>query len=76
MEVTSTMKELDDKLSPYVFLLTHEAFLVNYRYIRGINHDYIIHLGDGNKVYLSKRKAYEIKSRHLELMEKEVELIF
>lgn len=76
LEVTSTMKELEEKLTPYGFLMTHKAFLVNYRYITDIDNDYMIHLSNGEKVYLAKRKAVEIKERYLELMQKDVELIF
>lgn len=76
LEITSTMKELEEKLTPYGFLLTHKAFLVNYRYIKDIDNDYMIHLTNGESAFLSKRKAYEIKSKYMDLIEKEVDLIF
>lgn len=36
----------------------------------------MIHLFNGEKVYLAKRKSAEIKTRYLELLQKDVELIF
>lgn len=36
----------------------------------------MIHLFNGEKVYLAKRKSVEIKTRYLELLQKDVELIF
>lgn len=76
IEITSTLHTLQEQLEPYGFLLTHKAFLVNYKYIQDIDASYNIHLTDGSIVYLAKRKASEIKSKYLELMQNETNLIF
>lgn len=76
IEITSTLHDLQEQLEPYGFLLTHKAFLVNYKYIQDIDTDYNIHLLNGAIVYLAKRKASEIKSKYLELMQEDTKLIF
>lgn len=74
--ITSTMKELEEKLSPYGFLLTHKAFLVNYKFIKDIDNELLIHLSNGEKVFLAKRKVSEVKQKYLELVQNETKLIF
>ena len=71
----STMKDFENMLKDKGFILTHKAFLVNYRFIKDILND-TIEMTNGDIVYLSKRKVHEVKMFYLEHAKSDSNLIF
>ncbi len=75
LEIASTMKQLCEELEPEGFISVHKAFLVNYRYIMSIGED-CVYLKDGSSVFMANKKAKEVKTRFMELMQSETDLLF
>lgn len=73
--VVSTMKDFEEQLKDYGFILTHKAFLVNYKFIKDIGLDNI-RMTNGDLVYLSKRKSHDVKTFYLMQVQKDRALIF
>lgn len=68
-QIRRNLKELEDELAQDGFIRVHKGFLVNYNYIRLIEQDSVL-LTSGERVPLSRRKLQEVKSRFLQLMQK------
>lgn len=73
--VSSSLANLYDELKDYGFIQCHKAYIVNYIYIYAILTD-TIKLKDGSEIYLAKRKATEVKKRHLELLQSSGKILF
>lgn len=69
-QIRRNLKELEDELATDGFIRVHKGFLVNYNYIRLIEQDNVL-LTDGRRIPLSRRKHQEVKSRFLQLMQKD-----
>lgn len=72
---TLSLASLFDELQDHGFLQCHKAVIVNYIYIYAILSD-TIKLKNGEEVYLSRRKAKEVKLKHLELLQNEGKILF
>lgn len=72
---TASLQTLFDELRDYGFIQTHKAVIVNYIYIYAILVD-TVKLKNGEEVYLSRRKAKEVKTKHLELLQSTTKILF
>ncbi len=72
---TASLSSLYDELKEFGFIQCHKAIIVNYLYIYAILTD-TIKLKNGEEIYLSRRKAKEVKMRHLELLQQEGKILF
>lgn len=68
-QIRRNLKDLEDELAQDGFIRIHKGYLVNYHYIRLIEQDSVL-LTDGEQVPLSRRKLQAVKSRFLQLMQK------
>lgn len=75
LQVTLSMKKLEEDLASRGFLRVHSGYLVNYRYIRSLGTSEIT-LTDGNIVPVSRRKFQEIKLQYMEFAAREDSYIF
>lgn len=67
--LTSSMKKLEEELSPYGFIRFHSGYLVNYRYIKLIkNHEVL--LKTGKLLPVSRGQMHSSRERFFELMRK------
>lgn len=71
MSLTSLFNELKD----HGFIQCHKAVVVNYIYIYAILTD-TIKLKNGEELFLARRKAREVKMKHLELLQKSGKILF
>ncbi len=72
---TASLLSLFDELKDYGFIQTHKAVIVNYIYIYAILVD-TVKLKNGEEVFLSRRKAKEVKMKHLELLQNTAKILF
>ena len=72
---TLSLSNLFDELQDHGFIQCHKAVIVNYIYIYAILSD-TIKLKNGEEVFLSRRKAKEVKLKHLELMQGAGKILF
>ena len=75
IKVSTTMNHLDESLSKHDFLRCHKAFIVNSMYVYSISNDEI-RLKTGESVYLSRRKAKEIKERYLDYVQNKGKFVY
>lgn len=68
IKITSSMKELCAELESKGFIHCHKSFLVNYLFILVIEKDTIV-LKNGQKIYVSRRKATAAKDKFLSLIQ-------
>lgn len=67
LQIKSSMKELDDRLSEKGFIRVHKGFLVNYQFINSIKNNNVI-LTNGNEIPISRRNVNAVKEKYLNLM--------
>ncbi len=72
---TASLLSLFDELRDYGFIQSHKAVIVNYIYIYAILTD-TIKLKNGEEIFLSRRKAKEVKMKHLELLQETGKILF
>ena len=72
---TLSLATLFDELQDHGFIQCHKAVIVNYIYIYAILTD-TIKLKNGEEVFLSRRKAKEVKLKHLELLQNSGKILF
>ena len=72
---TLSLATLFDELQDHGFIQRHKAVIVNYIYIYAILTD-TIKLKNGEEVFLSRRKAKEVKLKHLELLQNSGKILF
>lgn len=65
--VRDTMRDLEDKLSPYGFIRIHKGFLVNYRCIRKITSRSVL-LDTGGDLPVGRDRLSSARERYLDLM--------
>lgn len=75
LTMRSSMKSLEDELAPAGFIRIHQGYLVNFRFIKLIGEGGV-ELTTGETLPISRRKTTEVRSRYLELIEKEGQMVF
>lgn len=73
--ISSNMKTIVSELEQKGFVQTHKSFLVNMDFIKEINSDSVL-LKTGQSVFLSRRKASEVKEKFMKKMQDKESLIF
>lgn len=75
LTMRSSMKALEDELAPAGFMRIHQGYLVNFRFIKLIDEGGV-QLITGESLPISRRKTTEVRSRYLELIEKDDQMVF
>lgn len=75
IKANTTMNHLDETLSQYDFIRCHKAYIVNSMYIYSILNDEI-KLKTGESVFLSRRKAKEVKEKYLNYIQSKGKFVY
>ncbi len=65
ISVNTTLKKLESRLCPEVFLRVHKSFLINMKYVAGIQ-DRVITLKNGIRAMVSFRRETDVKRQLFE----------
>lgn len=68
VQLRTTMEKLEEELTPKGFMRIHKGYLVNYRYIRVIDHGEII-LTNDVRLPISRAKVQEVRQSYLALLQ-------